>query len=202
VAGLLHVAALWLPLPSGAEVEIPELPTRPPIALTEFEIPPPSTPAPERPSPRQFVRKVPLPAPEPLQVEPLSEPTRSRLPELEPEGLPNWIGAGPAPPAPSAGPVDERALGLERPEPLPGRAEPAYPEGARRIKLQGVVVLQALITESGDVESIEVVRETHAGAGFGDAAVDAVSTWKYRPGRIAGRPVAVLLTVVVEFKLR
>jgi protein TonB len=200
-AGLLHLGALCLPLPPPAEVELPEMPRGPTINLTELVIPPPSLPELDLPPPGRFVRRLPVPAPEFAIVEPLREPARTPLSDLAPGDPPPWVGARPTAPPPLSGPVDERTPGVELPVALAGRLQPAYPEGARRFGLEGLVVLRALITESGDVESIEVVRETRPGLGFGAAAVEAVSTWKYRPGRLDGRPVAVMLTVVVDFRL-
>lgn len=200
-AGLLHLGALCLPLPPPSEVELPETPQGPTINLTDVVIPPPPVPELELPPPGSFVHRIPVPAPESGIAEPLQEPLQAPLSDLEAGDPPPWAGARPAQPPPLPGPVDEETPGVERPVALAGRLQPAYPEAARRFGLEGMVVLRALITESGDVESIEVVRETRPGLGFGAAAAEAVSTWKYRPGRLDGRPVAVMLTVVVDFRL-
>lgn len=78
------------------------------------------------------------------------------------------------------------------------RIEPVYPETARRVRLTGTVTLKAVISETGDVERVEVLR----GATFlTEAAVDAVRQWKYRPALMDGRPVSVYFTVVVTFRL-
>jgi len=201
VAGLLHLGALCLPLPPAPEAVLPEAPREPTIIWKEAVLPPPPVPELHRPSPDRFVRKIPLPAPDPRIVEPLDEPARAPVSSPAFSDLPLWIEARPVLPPPPPGPVDEGTPGVERPVPLPGRAQPLYPDAPRRSRIEARVVLRALITESGDVESIEVVRETRPGLGFGASAVEAVSTWKYRPGRLDGRPVDVMLTVVVEFKL-
>ena len=200
-ASLLHLGALCLPLPPAPTVELPETPKGPTIVWTDVVIPPPSLPELEPPPPGRFVRKVPVPAPESAMAEPLEEPLRPPVTMLGPSDPPLWIQAGPSPPSAAPRLVDENTPGVELPVALAGRVQPDYPEAARRFGLEGLVVLRALITERGDVESIEVVRETRPGLGFGAAAVEAVSTWKYRPGRFDGRPVAVMLTVVVDFKL-
>lgn len=202
LAGLLHLGALCLPLPPPPAVELPETPRRPPIRVDVWEIPAPSIPEPELPPAGPIVRRVPVPAPEAPVAEPLSEPPRPPDTPVAIEDPPLWVAPRPAPQPAPAGPVDENTPGVERPVPLPGRAEPVYPRGPLLARLDGRVVLRAVITERGDVESIEVVLEDPPGLGFGAAAYDAVSTWRYRPGRLDGRPVAVVLTVVVEFKLR
>jgi len=201
-AGLLHLAALCLPLPRVPPVEVPAEPDGPVIDLTEWHIQPPSTPRPEPPPPSGIVRRIPLPSPDARFVEPVEEPESLPPQPVEPAALSAWVGIEPLPPAPPDSVLDERTPGVERPVALPGRVQPVYPEAARRAGVEGTVVLSALITARGDVESIEVVRESRPGLGFGEAAVQAVRTWKYRPGSFDGRPVAVMLTVVVEFRLR
>ena len=81
------------------------------------------------------------------------------------------------------------------------RALPVYPEIARHAGIAGQVILQAVIDAQGSVGSIVVLRETPARVGFGDAAVRAVSQWRYHPGLLAGKPVAVQMTITVEFTL-
>jgi len=202
VAGLLHLGALCLPLPPAPQVEVPEPPPGPIIPLQKADIPPPPVPEPVTARPLDLARRIPIPAPETVAVEPVVEPMSSPVPGLESDALPVWVGAEPVPPPAEPLVVDEWTPGVERPVALPGRAEPVYPETARRAKVEGVVVLRARINESGDVESITVLRESRPGLGFAAAAAEAVSTWKYRPGRLDGRPVSVMLTVAVEFKLR
>ena len=103
------------------------------------------------------------------------------------DGIPAWSGR---PPRPGG---DIRA-----PE-LLMRVDPVYPETARRVGLQGVVILEAIIAASGDIEEVAVVRS--AGPLFDSAAVAAVQRWKYRPATLNGRAVRVLLNVTVSFRL-
>lgn len=75
----------------------------------------------------------------------------------------------------------------------------AYPEEARKKKIQGVVNVMAFIDENGDVTKAEVVD----GIGYGcdEAAQTAVYYSRFKPGLIRGRPVKVQMIVPVEFKL-
>jgi protein TonB len=80
------------------------------------------------------------------------------------------------------------------------RVEPSYSEIARKLRLEGIAVLQAIISAAGSVEEVRVVKSAHA---LLDAdAVRAVERWRYRPATLKGRPVRVSLTVTVEFRLR
>ncbi len=75
---------------------------------------------------------------------------------------------------------------------------PVYPPVARAMGLEGTVELQATISKTGTIENL------HAVAGpmlLRQAALDAVSTWVYRPYLLNGQPVEVETTINVEFKL-
>lgn len=78
------------------------------------------------------------------------------------------------------------------------RVEPEYPELARRARVQGVVALEVKINEKGEVVEAKVIQGHPL---LNQAAVDAVKRWKYHPTLLNGRPVAVVTTVTVPFKL-
>ncbi|MEO6326497.1 MAG: energy transducer TonB [Thermoanaerobaculia bacterium] len=78
--------------------------------------------------------------------------------------------------------------------------EPVYPEAARRARLQGDVILEAVIDRDGHVREIRVLKGVNAL--LDHAATNAVSTWRYRPALIGSRGVAVYLTVKVSFHLQ
>jgi protein TonB len=82
---------------------------------------------------------------------------------------------------------------------LVNRAEPHYPEDARRDGLEGVVILEAMISASGCVRAVSVLKGVELRLDFQSAK--AVAQWRYRPARLDGRPVAVYLTVTVTFRL-
>jgi periplasmic protein TonB len=87
---------------------------------------------------------------------------------------------------------------VKQPE-LIKKVEPPYPEVARRSKLEGVVVLEAVITKTGTVEEVKVLRALHPV--LDQAALNAVKQWKYKPAVLNGRPVKVYFTVTVTFRL-
>jgi protein TonB len=78
-------------------------------------------------------------------------------------------------------------------------ASPAYPEVPRLARVEGQVVIEAVIGVTGDVVETRVLRSTPM---FAEAALAAVRQWKYRPTLINGRPVPVVLTVTVTFRLQ
>jgi protein TonB len=79
------------------------------------------------------------------------------------------------------------------------RVDPLYPELARKLRQEGLVTLAAIISADGTVEELRLV-----GSAFpllDEAALAAVSRWRYRPGTLNGRPVRVILTVTASFRL-
>ncbi len=77
--------------------------------------------------------------------------------------------------------------------------DPDYTKKARAQKRQGNVLLWTVIDDKGIPRSITVVQ--CLGAGLDEAAVDAVSHWKFAPATKDGRPVAVSLNIEVTFHL-
>ena len=77
---------------------------------------------------------------------------------------------------------------------------PDYTEQARRAGLEGEVLLEIVVGPDGGVSDVRVLRRL--GAGLDERAVDAVRQWRFSPARRFGAPVAVVVEVAVEFKLR
>lgn len=75
---------------------------------------------------------------------------------------------------------------------------PVYPIAARRAKIQGSVVLKAVIYKDGNVGELGVVSGHPM---LVQAAMDAVKQWVYRPYYRNGQPIDVETLVVVEFSL-
>ena len=80
------------------------------------------------------------------------------------------------------------------------RVGPDYPETARKLRIERVGMLRAMITTDGTVDGVQVVKS--AGPLFDSAAVAAVRKWTYRPATRDRRAVAVYLDVTVTFALR
>ncbi len=80
------------------------------------------------------------------------------------------------------------------------RVQPQYPEAARKARIQGIVVLEAVITKSGSVDSVRVLRPVNPL--LDQAAMLAVKGWQYEPATLKGVPVPVYLTVTCTFKLQ
>ena len=77
---------------------------------------------------------------------------------------------------------------------------PRYPDAARKAKISGKVVLQAVIKKDGSVGDIQVLQSPGSKFGFDEAAIAAVKQWRYKPATQNGRPVDVYFGIVVEFE--
>ena len=74
---------------------------------------------------------------------------------------------------------------------------PSYPAEARKEKIEGTVVLKALIDESGTVTGVRLVEGNPT---LATAAIHAVKQWRYRPYLRNGRAMAFQTIVLVEFQ--
>ncbi len=79
------------------------------------------------------------------------------------------------------------------------QVDPVYPPEAQTARVQGVVILEASISSTGEVSDVEVLRSVPL---LDEAAAAAVRQWRYEPTLVDGVPVPVLMTVTVNFMLR
>jgi TonB family protein len=88
-------------------------------------------------------------------------------------------------------------------DPIPVRqVQPRYTGAAMRIKAQGVVQLEAIVRPDGTVGDIRVVKSLDRSFGLDDEAVKAAKDWLFIPGKDAqGRPVPVVVTLIMEFRI-
>lgn len=117
-----------------------------------------------------------------------------------PFGTPGGTGEVPSVGPPGESDVILRPGGDVTAPVLLSRVDPVYPEAARRARLEGTLILEAVITAAGDVQDVRVLKSVNP---LLDAsAAQAVRQWRYRPATWNGRAVPVYLTVTVRFSLR
>jgi protein TonB len=78
------------------------------------------------------------------------------------------------------------------------KVTPTYPALAKTARIQGTVVLHAIISKQGNVENLTVLSGHPM---LVQTAMDAVKQWKYKPYFLNGEPVEVETTVTVNFNL-
>jgi periplasmic protein TonB len=123
---------------------------------------------------------------------------------VDPSMLGTAIGNGPVPPEdPPPAPKPMQSLfkvgqGVREPKRISGLA-PEYPLIARNAHVQGVVMLEAVINERGEVGRIKVLKSAPL---LDQAAITAVQQWRYTPTLLNGVPVSVLMTITINFTLQ
>lgn len=80
------------------------------------------------------------------------------------------------------------------------RVEPIYTQPARKARIQGFVVIEAVIDRQGNVTEARVLKPLPLGLDL--AALEAVKRWKFRPGTLNGQPVPVYYNLTVNFQLQ
>ena len=105
-----------------------------------------------------------------------------------------------APLAPkSSGPkAPVRVGGRVREPKLTMRVDPIYPPLARQVHVQGIVIIDAILDEQGNVVEAKIVSGPPL---LIQSAMDAVKKWKYEPTYLNDQPVPVQLNVTVTFRL-
>jgi periplasmic protein TonB len=203
VAILIHILLITMTFPKFSKPQLSE--KKKEVVYVARWVPPPP-PKVERP--KQVIqedlkaRKVPVPDPTPDEPEPIREPEPEPEPVPIPPDVDIVIGA-PEPPPMDEGPVRAGFGGVTYPVLIEStKVLPIYPELARKAKVTGNVILEAIIRKDGTVGGIKVLRSPGANLGFEEAAIDAVAQWRYKPGVQNGRPVDVYFTIVVDFVLK
>ncbi|HCE02160.1 MAG TPA: hypothetical protein DEQ98_02870 [Acidobacteria bacterium] len=111
------------------------------------------------------------------------------------DGLGPGVGGG------SGGGVYRPGNGVETPQPL-RQVRPNYTSEAMRAKIQGEVIIEAVVLPDGTVGDVKIVRSLDTNFGLDEEAVKAARQWRFRPGTRFGDPVAVLVTIALTFTLR
>ena len=111
-------------------------------------------------------------------------------------GLPGIIETPPAFEAAAQAPI-RLSSGIVAPRKT-FNVDPVYPNIARTARVEGVVILEAVIDRLGRVESVRVLRSIPL---LDQAATDAVRQWRFTPTRLNGTPVSIVMVVTVNFAL-
>jgi len=109
----------------------------------------------------------------------------------------NGLQVEPPPPPPVSREPIRLHAGMQAPRKIVN-VPPHYPPHAQAARVEGTVVLDAVIDPAGRVTG---VRVTHSVNLLDQAAIDAVRQWRFTPTLLNGEPVSILLTVTVRFTL-
>lgn len=165
------------------------------VQQVRFKPPPPKQ---QKDIPKARSKKVPIPDPTPDEPEPIRLPeeidTEIEIPDTD---IIFGIPEGP-PPAEPEGPI--RVGGDVQPPVKVSAPSPQYTEIARKARIQGVVIVEAIIDKTGGVTNVKILKGLPMG--LDTAAADAVKKWKFKPATLNGKPVAVIYNLTVNFRLQ
>jgi len=210
----LHIAAalVFVFAPLAGSVPLPAVMAHIDDYVIAAALPPP--PAPREPVPARPAAVEANPAAAPIEA------PRSIEPEVEapvpgvsyapgglpisgasgvPGGLPAEGSVALAAPAPQTPPAPLPVGGRIRPPRRLTYVPPVYPAIAQTARVEGIVILEAIISASGDVTAVRVLRSVPL---LDEAARTAVARWRYSPTTLNGVNVPVIMTVTVTFALK
>ncbi len=192
------IATDVLPMPRMALQYInsdftPVVPAQPPPAPRRDATPPPVGPA---------APSVPVVAPDGIGVENGVIIDQGTIATQPIDGVIGGLGTPQnvveAPPVVAPPVVPLRPGGLIKPPVRTRYAAPEYPEMARRNRVEGTVIIEAIIGIDGRIESARVLRSSPL---LDSAALAAVRAWEYTPTLLNGNPTPVIMTITVRFDL-
>jgi protein TonB len=167
--------------------------------------PPPPPPAPtiDRPRPAVDPNLAPVVAPSSIAVEDPNPPDFTDKPVVGVidgvENIDRILEPPPAAPIPKPAPPTPVRVGFGVRAPVKTHnVDPIYPPIAQAARVQGVVIIEATISEQGRVINARILRSLPL---LDQSALDAVKQWEFTPSQLHGVPVPVIMTVTVNFTL-
>jgi protein TonB len=198
-AVVAHVALFFVIFPPLYEERVLRVGSAPRVyRLKQVQFSPPPRPRVEPRAARPEARRVPVPDATPQDPEPLIRDELLEMSELDYPEVGDSLTVPEGPPGPAVGPMQVSGDVL-----APKRIyapDPHYPEEARHARVQGVVILQTIIDTAGKVTDVRVLKGLPSG--LTEAAVEAVSSWRFEPATLEGKPVAVYYLVTVSFSVQ
>jgi TonB family protein len=202
VAILLHVAFVVIRFP---ELREPPRYVGPKTAVfltqqVRFKPPPPRAKQ-EIPKKRKAKKTIPIPDTTPEEPEPIRVIEEIDLSDTDlPEG--EEVFGIPDAPAGSGDAVSGamQIAGNVAPPVKIHEVRPNYTEEARQARIQGVVILQAVIDTEGKAVNIKILKGLPMG--LNETAIAAVEQWLYKPATLEGEPVPVYYNITISFHLQ
>ena len=111
---------------------------------------------------------------------------------------PGLVAVDPVPVIPAVPATRVRIGGIIKAPVRTRYVPPQYPDIARSARVEGLVIIEAVIGTDGRVEDARVLRSK---ALLDEAALAAVRSWEYTPTLLNGMPTRVVMTVTVQFNL-
>lgn len=154
--------------------------------------------------------ETPAPVPQQQESEPVPVQAQAQEPPVQQQQdpPPSEVIESPTqePPAPVKPEVQEGQLVDLAPDVVKpvivSRVNPSYPPVAAAKKAEGTVLLSVLVSETGQVAEVKILRGAGGSTGLNEAAVSAVKKWKFQPAVKDGKRVKVWVTYPIVFKIQ
>lgn len=130
-----------------------------------------------------------------------SLPTLSEVPLSIDIGSGRGSGTGWGPGRGSGGGVYRPGPGIRIPTPI-REVRPRYTVEAMRAKVEGSVLLEAIVLADGTVGEVHLIKSLDPNFGLDEEAMKAARQWRFSPGARFGEPVAVRVSLTLTFTLR
>jgi protein TonB len=88
---------------------------------------------------------------------------------------------------------------VEEPPVLIKKVDPIYPDIARQLKIEGMVVVRMIVGPDGRVKHAEIIKSAHEI--LNEPVLEAVRQWVFKPGKQLGQPVSVRIVQPYRFRL-
>ncbi|WP_437720672.1 energy transducer TonB [Sorangium sp. So ce861] len=197
---------------------VPEAPPPAPEPAPAPPPPPAEAPAPRPAAPRRpaLVAPTAVPTEAPAEADPSEAKASDEGTYDEPGGAPGGVPGGvpggtgtaavtaapPPPPPPPPPPQPKGPIHLPEngtPPVALSNPQPSVPEAALSAGIEATVVVRFVVTETGEVTNVTIVRGHPL---FNDTVLATVKAWRYKPAIAEGRPVSVWRTVPFRFKAK
>jgi protein TonB len=110
-------------------------------------------------------------------------------------------GTGPGEDGNRGGGPRQVGSGVTSPMPLV-QVKPQYTSDAMRARIQGSVTLEVVVKADGTVGAVRLVKSLDRVFGLDEAAFRAARQWTFKPGTFEGKPVDVLVHIVLDFRIQ
>ena len=97
-----------------------------------------------------------------------------------------------------AGPPQDDVIVPPRPV---HQERPRYTKAGREARIEGELVLRAVVETDGTVHEVTVVKSLDAQHGLDEAGIAAARKWRFTPGTLKGKPIRVRVTIALDFTL-
>lgn len=202
IAIIFHLGLAIITLPEMAAKPLRVGPKQQVYVVQQVKFKPPAPEARQQaPKKKTKAKKIPIPDPTPDEPEPIIR-EQVDVPEVDLSDLDAAVfGSENIPAVPGGmGRWPMKVGGGVLPPQKINTPQPVYTEEARLARIQGVVILEAIIDEKGTVQQVKVLKGLPMG--LSESAAETARQWTFKPATLDGKPVPVYFNLTVRFSLQ